>query len=202
MAEEYRSLRWILGDQLNENHSWFKKTDDSVLFVIAELYQETAYTRHHIQKLTAFFAAMSAFADRLRELGHQVLYLNLELTAKYSSLEQLIGSTCDRYRIKDFYYQRPDEYRLLQQFRNLKLTGFDIIESDSEHFLLPFHEIEHYFTTNKPTRMETFYRKFRRRYSILMDDGNPLGGQWNYDCLLYTSPSPRDGLLSRMPSSA
>ena len=24
---------------------------------------------------------------------------------------------------------------------------------------------------------------------------------WN-DCLLYTSPSPRDGLLSRMPSSA
>ena len=24
----------------------------------------------------------------------------------------------------------------------------------------------------------------------------------NYSCLLYTSPSPRDGLLSRMPSSA
>ena len=25
---------------------------------------------------------------------------------------------------------------------------------------------------------------------------------WVRDCLLYTSPSPRDGLLSRMPSSA
>ena len=25
---------------------------------------------------------------------------------------------------------------------------------------------------------------------------------WLEDCLLYTSPSPRDGLLSRMPSSA
>ena len=25
---------------------------------------------------------------------------------------------------------------------------------------------------------------------------------WHMDCLLYTSPSPRDGLLSRMPSSA
>ena len=24
----------------------------------------------------------------------------------------------------------------------------------------------------------------------------------DWDCLLYTSPSPRDGLLSRMPSSA
>ena len=27
-------------------------------------------------------------------------------------------------------------------------------------------------------------------------------GQWFHICLLYTSPSPRDGLLSRMPSSA
>ena len=26
--------------------------------------------------------------------------------------------------------------------------------------------------------------------------------QWYKCCLLYTSPSPRDGLLSRMPSSA
>ena len=27
-------------------------------------------------------------------------------------------------------------------------------------------------------------------------------GLFNTNCLLYTSPSPRDGLLSRMPSSA
>ena len=33
---------------------------------------------------------------------------------------------------------------------------------------------------------------------------NPTGETvaQSYDCLLYTSPSPRDGLLSRMPSSA
>src|SRR5665647_3569734 len=34
---------------------------------------------------------------------------------------------------------------------------------------------------------------------------NLYGGTYNlfhYTCLLYTSPSPRDGLLSRMPSSA
>ena len=35
-------------------------------------------------------------------------------------------------------------------------------------------------------------RKFFRPKSLL----EPM------DCLLYTSPSPRDGLLSRMPSSA
>ena len=33
----------------------------------------------------------------------------------------------------------------------------------------------------------------------LSDTGRVVQG---YACLLYTSPSPRDGLLSRMPSSA
>ena len=37
------------------------------------------------------------------------------------------------------------------------------------------------------------------------NDSRMLGDEimeWHYNCLLYTSPSPRDGLLSRMPSSA
>ena len=48
-------------------------------------------------------------------------------------------------------------------------------------------------------------------YFIHLKDREPFGmaGLWETwtndegdDCLLYTSPSPRDGLLSRMPSSA
>ena len=45
------------------------------------------------------------------------------------------------------------------------------------------------------------------RPDIVMTSVTPFGqdgpySQWSYTCLLYTSPSPRDGLLSRMPSSA
>ena len=36
---------------------------------------------------------------------------------------------------------------------------------------------------------------------ILMAQAAKLNAKWGA-CLLYTSPSPRDGLLSRMPSSA
>ena len=49
-------------------------------------------------------------------------------------------------------------------------------------------------------------------YSILISEGNIIKIRPqqelleefvpDMDCLLYTSPSPRDGLLSRMPSSA
>ena len=35
-----------------------------------------------------------------------------------------------------------------------------------------------------------------------LNDGYTLEDVVEHSCLLYTSPSPRDGLLSRMPSSA
>ena len=38
--------------------------------------------------------------------------------------------------------------------------------------------------------------------AYLMPGALPLIQQLNKHCLLYTSPSPRDGLLARMPSSA
>ena len=39
------------------------------------------------------------------------------------------------------------------------------------------------------------------RYTLQVTEGAQQGKQISI-CLLYTSPSPRDGLLSRMPSSA
>ena len=39
------------------------------------------------------------------------------------------------------------------------------------------------------------------RVTVIVDADNEVV-EVDEDCLLYTSPSPRDGLLSRMPSSA
>jgi deoxyribodipyrimidine photolyase-related protein len=73
-----KTLRLILGDQLNENHTWFKQPEKNVTYVLMEIRQETDYVAHHIQKVASFFAAMRSFADRLRELGHPVVYLKLD----------------------------------------------------------------------------------------------------------------------------
>ena len=63
MAKQYQRLRLILGDQLNASHRWFREKDETTLYLIAELHQEASYVIHHIQKICAFFAAMSAFAN-------------------------------------------------------------------------------------------------------------------------------------------
>ena len=72
-----KTLRLILGDQLNIEHSWFKKTDPSIMYCMFEMRQETDYVKHHIQKVVGFFAAMREFAKLLEEQGHYVIYFKI-----------------------------------------------------------------------------------------------------------------------------
>ena len=54
---------------------------------------------------------------------------------------------------------------------------------------------------SEPGEQATFFRMIRY-YATLSDCLRLAGALAVALCLLYTSPSPRDGLLSRMPSSA
>ncbi|RBP83824.1 cryptochrome/photolyase family protein [Marinomonas rhizomae] len=183
MNNSYHTLRVILGDQLNATHSWFKQQDQGVLYLIAELHPEATYVTHHIQKLCAFFLAMQRFTSALKENGHDVCYLTLDDTQN-QSLEEVVLNLAKQHNIDHVELQRPDEYRVLQQYhqliaRNLK-PKFCMV--DSEHFLLPFEDISRHFKPKHSVRMENFYRKMRQRFNVLMDEnGQPEGGKWNYD---------------------
>ena len=183
----YHTLRLILGDQLNAHHSWYQTKDSGVLYLIAELKQETDYARHHVQKVSAFFAAMQGFANALKQVGHQVLHLTLDDSQAYQDLPDLLMQQCQQHDISQLQFQRPDEYRLREQLVSLQIDKVNISEWDSEHFLVPFPELNDYFKPNKHVLMEGFYRKLRKRFNLLMEDdvkplsGKPLGGKWNYD---------------------
>ena len=198
IKKHYQTLRLILGDQLNVKHSWFKQPDDSTLYVIAELHQEANYVRHHIQKLCSFFLAMQNFAEALQTSNYNVLHLSLDDTAQYADLPSLLADLVKRFSIEEFHYQRPDEYRLLNQMRALDL-GVPIEECDTEHFLLPFEELKNYINAGKHNRMETFYRKMRKRFDLLMENDQPLGGKWNYDGENRDRIKPKDEGLIPQP---
>ncbi|MDX1452813.1 MAG: cryptochrome/photolyase family protein [Oleiphilaceae bacterium] len=177
----FEELRLILGDQLNAQHSWYKQKHTNVLYVIAELHQEAQYVKHHVQKLCAFFIAMEHFAKALKHAGHKVLHLTLDDSTQFDDLPHLLSHLCQQLEVKRFAYQRPDEYRLLAQLQDLELDGVVSHEVDTEHFLLPFDELDTYFKPGQHNRMESFYRKMRQRFGWLMHGDKPLGGKWNYD---------------------
>ena len=176
------TLRLVLGDQLNINHSWFQSVDASVVYLIAELRQEATYVAQHIQKLCGFFAAMAEFARDLESRGHQVIYLTLDESSVHKNLGQLITHICRQQDIQAFEYQQPDEYRLSEQLAELKQSlSIPVSCCDTAHFLLPKSAISTMIKPNRPNRMESFYRKMRKQFNILMDNGQPLGGRWNFD---------------------
>ena len=53
-----------------------------------------------------------------------------------------------------------------------------------------------------PAFLEKGTRLFGERQGFLIFELPDFSVEQRKNCLLYTSPSPRDGLLSRMPSSA
>ncbi|MDV6315803.1 cryptochrome/photolyase family protein [Idiomarina sp. HP20-50] len=176
------TVRLILGDQLNARHSWFRQKNSGTLYVMMELRQETDYVVHHRQKVLAFFSAMRAFADALEAAGHQVHYITLDDDRNQHSLTQNLLNIMEEYDTSMLECQQPDEYRLDHQLKswagahNLSLSWFD-----SEHFLTGRNSLKDYFPDSDNYLMETFYRKVRKKYDILMEAGRPLGGRWNFD---------------------
>jgi len=102
-----KTLRLILGDQLNSNHSWYKRKDDNVFYCMFEMRQETDYVRHHIQKVVGFFAAMREFSKQLVQNNHNVIYFNIVDAKNQHDLENNIKLLIEQNAIEHFEYQAP-----------------------------------------------------------------------------------------------
>ena len=171
-----KTLRLILGDQLNAQHSWFSTVNNEYTFVMIESREEGSYAPHHIQKVVGIFSAMRQFAHSLKSQGHQLHYHKI-LDSTEANLRTVLASIAHQYGVERIELQEPDEWRLREDLD----IGFKITWCSSEHFISTREEFQGLFEGKKTFLMETFYRALRRRTGILMDMGQPAGGKWNYD---------------------
>ncbi len=178
-----KTLRLILGDQLNYNHSWYNSVSENVTYCLFEMRQETDYVTHHIQKVVAFFRSMRNFSEYLKNKGHQVIYFELDYEANTQNLQKNINQLIKEDGFKKFEYQLPDEYRLDQQLKSI--CSELPIESEvfsTEHFLTKRSDLAEFYKGKKQIVMEYFYRHMRKKYDIMMfNDKDPEGGKWNFD---------------------
>ena len=177
-----KTLRLILGDQLNAQHSWYTSVTESTVYCMFEMRQETDYVKHHIQKVVGFFAAMRAFSEELKSQGHTVIYVTLDEASNHQDLTENITALIASHSSEKFEYQSPDEYRLDQQLKSIcDLVSIKTQEFDTEHFYTTRDELSIFFEGKKQLLMERFYRYMRKKHHILMEGEQPEGGEWNYD---------------------
>ncbi|MFZ7105375.1 MAG: cryptochrome/photolyase family protein [Bacteroidota bacterium] len=181
-SPRYHTIRLILGDQLNAKHSWFRRKDDGILYLMMEVRQETDYVVHHIQKVLAFFHAMRSFAEALTAAGHHIRYLKLDDPDNQQDLTRNIDQIARATKARRLEYQLPDEYRLDLQLRNACLpTGEPYVSCDSEHFYTERTTLADHFSGKKTYLLESFYRMLRRKHGVLMAGDEPEGSKWNFD---------------------
>ncbi|WP_438961853.1 cryptochrome/photolyase family protein [Nonlabens sp.] len=178
-----KTLRLILGDQLNHKHSWFDGDQENIIYFMAEMRQETDYVTHHIQKVVAFFMAMRSFNDWINSRGWKSIYYHLDHKENEQDLVKNLNQIIQEHEIKKFEYLAPDEWRLDQQLKEF-CTSVDIEWQgyDTEHFFTKRKDVAKFFDGKKRMTMEYFYRDMRKKHAIMVDiDGEPEGGKWNYD---------------------
>ena len=183
VAEQRPTLRLILGDQLSPLHSWFGEVRADVVYVLMEVRSETAYVRHHAQKVLGIFAAMRDFARQLKANGHRVRYVAIDHPSNRQGITANLEALIAHYAAGAVQYQAPDEWRLDAQLSDWASScAVPVQMVDSEHFFTDRGDAARQFAGKKQWLMESFYRQQRKKYGVLMTpDGKPEGGQWNFD---------------------
>jgi deoxyribodipyrimidine photolyase-related protein len=167
--------RWLLGDQLAPEV--LVDDDERVLMIEAHAFAERR--RYHPQKLTLVFAAMRQVRDRLREAGHEVVYVEADRFGEGLDryFEQYPGDT--------LRLARPASHGAVPRLRELvDARGGSLTVEPNPLFLTTPAEFDAWAgdrSVEDGFRQERWYRHVRRQTGYLMDDGDPVGGEWNYD---------------------
>ena len=168
-----RRIIFIQFDQLNSSYGALKGADpkeDLILFV--ESARATRDPKWHKTRLYFLISSARHFAADLEAAGFKVLYHRAETVvggikeimqkAEYAGLPVI---TCE-----------PSSFRLT---KSLSSIGLEFVAND--FFLTPRELFRNWASNQKSYLMETFYRAQRIRLNVLVEDGKPIGGAWNFD---------------------
>jgi deoxyribodipyrimidine photolyase-related protein len=169
----------VLGDQLSDGVAALAAGDrDRDLVVMAEVGAEATYAPHHPKKIAFLFAAMRKFAVRLTGQGWRVAYSRLDDPDNSQSIPGELLRRSAETGATEVIATAPGEWRLINALRDMPLT---VRLLQDRRFIASHQDFDAWAEGKKALRMEFFYREMRRKTGLLMDSGEPAGGQWNFD---------------------
>ncbi|TCS61531.1 deoxyribodipyrimidine photolyase-related protein [Primorskyibacter sedentarius] len=179
----------VLGDQLSHDLSSIRMAEkgrDAV--VMAEVMDEATYVPHHPKKIALVLAAMRKFASALKDDGWTVAYTKLDDEANTGSITGELIRRASEFDADEIIATTPGEWRLIDALNDLPLV---VRQLPDDRFVTSPKEFANWAEGRKELRMEWFYRQVRRKTGLLMEEGEPVGGRWNYDSE-NRKPAPQD----------
>jgi len=179
-----RTLAFVLRDQLDRNASLLGALDpatEAVAMTEADVNRDR-YPEHK-QRLALSLAAMRHFRDDLRDQGVTIHYERADADGRSDGPADFLRRQIDAHQPERVRVTEPGRYALRERLSETceeAGVAFDVVSDD--HFLCPPDRFDAWAEGRSELTMEYFYREQRRAYNVLLtDDGDPVGGEWNYD---------------------
>jgi deoxyribodipyrimidine photolyase-related protein len=173
----------ILGDQLSHSISSLKAIDkNNDVVLMCEVLDETQYVKHHKKKIAFIFSAMRHFATELEAKNITVRYSQFDDKNNSGSFTNEVARLLSSHYFSRIVVTEPGEYRVLCMI-NAWQTTFNVpveVRLD-DRFMCSVNEFKTWAENKSQLRMEYFYRDMRKKHHVLTEDGQPIGGKWNFD---------------------
>lgn len=169
---------WVLGDQLWLGQSALASCHDNkenapVIFI--ESMHHAQARPYHLQKLVLVWSAMRHFAEELKQEGWIVTY---QVSPDFlTSLIQWIQDN----GITELRVMSPVDRSFAPLIQSLDLPCKITLTLNNRFIWSEATFTDWAKSRKKRLLMEDFYREGRRRFNVLMEGNQPLGGQWNFD---------------------
>ena len=149
---------------------------------MAEVHDESKHVWSHKQRIAIFLSGMRHFRDALLSEDIRVEYTQLDDGKESDKLSNRLGIDLRALSPEKVIVTQPGEWRVLQGLKKVCRDEEVPLEvRDDRHFYTNVKDFEEHAKGRKSLRMEFFYRELRKRFDVLMEDGKPTGGDWNYD---------------------
>lgn len=178
-----RVLVLVLGDQLDLDAAAFDGFDPAQDAVwMAEAAEESTHVWSSQQRIALFLSAMRHFADALRATGRPLHYRRLDDTGNLGMLAAELQAALTTLAPQRVVMTAPGDWRVWQSLKAVvERAGLALEIREDRHFFTTVREFAAHAKKRKALRLEYFYRELRQRHGVLMEDGKPIGGRWNFD---------------------
>jgi deoxyribodipyrimidine photolyase-related protein len=186
-----RHLILVLGDQLDRSSAAFDGFDRRCDRVwMAEVAEESTHVWTHKARIAVFLAAMRHFRDGLAQQRIDIDYTELEATPAAqepatlaAALETSLARAAKaKQRPERLIVVEPGEWRVQEAVKAAAAkAGLPLEIRPDRHFFCSREEFAAHAKGRKQLRLEYFYRPLREKFGVLMEDGEPAGGAWNFD---------------------
>jgi len=173
----------ILGDQLDDHAGALDGFDPKKDCIwMAEVKHESTHVPSSKQRIAVFLAAMRHFAKELRTRGWPMDYITLDHSPHESTLGEALKQAIKKHQPAKLIMTAPGDWRVLQELRGVAESSRVPLEiREDRHFFSTVRDFAEHARGRKQLRLEYWYRELREKTAILMKDGKPVGGQWNFD---------------------